>query len=811
MKKIIAICLLMIISMGYNTSIAVIHKICFNGLQRISLETALFYFPLKVGDIIGPDDIANSIKVLFATGYFEFISISNNDTNSVVTITVEERPVINSIKIQGNKIIKSDTVYQILDLKKIKSGELLNNYVIFETKNELKNICHSLGKFNAIIKVVSVFLTKNKVDLQVSFFEGKTAKINRIDIFGNYDFSEKEILKQFKIYNRFRWKNILFSNKYNQQKLLHDLENLRIFYLNRGYAKFYIDDAIINFIPDTNNVNCTVYITEGIQYSFKSLIIRGNVLRYIPEIKEYIQICSGELYNNNKIKEINNKVRYILGCQGYTQPVVSMEYDFNDYEKTITLYMYVDVNKRLYVRETRVEGNTITKDSVIRREIQQIEHTPLNYDCLVKDRERLKRLNYFKSIDIYIEDVPNLSNQVNIIYKIKEHNTGNLNCSLGFGTESGLNMQIGVYQENLLGSGNSISVTAIKNHYQTYIDILMLKRYLGIYRSNISGKMFYNKSFSNKLDLLNYHMKNYGFNINYLYPITEYETYNIGFDYISTHLNRISPQIAIWRYLKSVGFDTKIVTDNGCLYDNIHFHTDDFLLVFGWIFNDLNHIYFPKFGSHIKFTSKLTLPGSYNQYYKIMLDNTQYMPLDNASNWILMSNLFFGYSRGLFEKENPFYDNFYVGGIGSVRGFRLNSIGPKAVYYRCTDPNIQDYSQCSIEDSKDAVGGNAGASIKHELIIPIFCVNNTQYTDIIRMSVFIDAGTVWDMYWKNTVLTRAAGILDYSIFGHIRVSSGISLKWISPIGPVIFSYSKLLKKYPGDLEEPFQFSIGKPW
>lgn len=812
MKKIIIMFLLIISHVIFDAAAnSVIHEIRCKGLQRVTLDTVLFNLPVKTGMSVSKDNIADCIRILFATRYFEEIVISNKD--GFIIIKVKEYPIINTIKIYKNKTIKSEVIQQILDTKNIKSGNPLNYYAIYEVKKLLKDVMNNFGKMNNIVQINTIPLSRNLVNLQIEFFEGKFTKVNTINIFGNRLFSQKKLLKQLTLYNRSPWNNIVFRKIYKNQKFFDDLKKLRTFYLDRGYAKFCINDIQINLTPDKENVDLFIYIHEGHQYFFKSLVIQGDILNYIPEIKKYFNIKSGDLYNNSKIKEIELNIRNMLSKFGYIHPDIYIEYSFDDNNKFVELYIHVDVGNSLYVREIRFEGNDITKDFVIRREIEQIEQKSLNYNSVLKDQKQLQYFSYFNTVDSYIENVPNSSNQIDLIYKIEErNNTGNLNLSIGFGTESGLNMRIGINQENCLGTGNIVSLTATKNQYQTYIDASLSKRYLGIRKINIFNKIFYNKFIHNKIDMSNYNIKNYGFNINCSYPFAIYQSYDIGLNYISNQLSQIEPQIAIWRYLYSIGIDPLTIIDNKDLNSNINLHTNDILLVLAWTLNNTNRMIFPEYGSYINFTNSVTLPGSCNYYYKIVIDGKHYTPLDKYFKWVLINTIYTGYADGLHKnKESPFYENFYLGGIQTIRGFQLNSIGPKAVYYNCSDSDT-NYSTCAIKKSSSAIGGNVIMLLKSELMIPFLSyINAIEYYNTARIFLFIDAGTVWDTHWKNTEMTRAAGIMDYSTFKHIRISNGVSLKWMSPIGPIIFSYSKLIKKYTGDIEEPFQFSIGKSW
>lgn len=807
MKKIFIVLLLVIGSVAYGVD-TFISDINIYGLQRMSLDTVLFDLPLKIGGLVDDNIIAEGIKVLFSTGHFENITISS-DSMGIVTIHVIERPIISNIYYHGNKTIKEDVIKKILDLKNIQLGQPLNNYFIFAAKNDLQDMCYSIGKFNATVDIAIVSLSRNRVDLKIMISEGKSTKIKQINIIGNHVFYKKKLLSQFKLNDKTQWWNIFSDKQYETQKLLHDLEILRNFYLNRGYIKFNVDETQINLTSDKKNMYLYLYITEGTQYTFSSVKLHGDILNIIPDIKNCININSGELYNNNKIKEMEYNIKYFLGKYGYIQPSIVIENNVNEKNKTINLHIYIDVGNRYYVREVCFEGNNFTKDLVMRREISQIEKTQLNYACILQDREQLKRLGYFKTVDTHIEYLPNVLNQVDVVYKVEERNTGNLTLSAGIGTESGLNVQFGMYQENLLGTGNSISITGTKNHYQTYAEISTIQSYYyNINKMNIEEKIFYNNMNTNYTNLSDYNLKNYGINFNSSYLFAKYHTFNVGLNYISNYLSKMTPQVAIWRYLQSIHMYSELFSDN-IFNSDIHFCIKDFILTSGWTFNNLNHPYFPTAGLRFNVSGKLTLPGSNNQYYKIIVDGNYYLSLDQDADWILMTAIYSGYAGSIYKKESPFYDNFYAGGINTIRGFKLNSIGPKAAYY-CCNKHDKSYATCSIKNSQDSIGGNTVNLFKTELIIPIVYFDK-KYSDITRISIFIDAGTVWDTFWKDTDITRAAGIMNYNISNNIRVSSGIALKWMSPVGPVIFSYSKLIKKYLGDIEEPFQFSIGKIW
>nr|WP_318779037.1 outer membrane protein assembly factor BamA [Blochmannia endosymbiont of Colobopsis nipponica] len=784
----------------------VIQSINFEGLQRVSMVLVLSNMPFSTGDKINDSDFGKIIKSLFVTGYFEDIQILR-DGDSVI-VRVREYPIINDISFQGNKIIKEEVLKEILELQDIRIGHMLNSYSLEKVKKDFNEFYYSIGRFQFFVEIAITSLTRNRVDLKIILTEGKLAQVKQINIIGNNEFNADQLFSDFQFYNHFQWWHLIKDNGYQNQRLFHCLQSLRNFYLSRGYVRFNIDSIQIHLTSDKQNVYITIYINEGVQYTFSKIAVSGQMSNLLTKIQQLSEIIQNELYSNLKIEKIKNDIESLSGNNGYVYPNVLINENIDDFNQTVELSIVVNIGNRFYVRQICFDGNYLTEDEVLRREIGQMEGSHFVLYLVEQGKQRLERLGFFDFVTFDFKRVPNVFDQVDVIYKVKERNTGSMNISVGIGSESGANFQFNIQEENLLGKGYVFGLSGIKNHYQTYMEVLMFNPYLTLDSISFSRKFFYNSFNANNAELADYDLKSYGLSFNIGLPIKEYHSLNMGMDYMYNNLGNIKPQVVILRYLKAQNIIPTIIF-NHQMNNSLNFSAKDFFLMIGWNYKKLDSNYFPTSGSCFRFLNKIAIPGSDNEYLRMAFDLDQYIPLDINRSWIFMHQVRFGYSMGMCNKEMPFYDNFYAGGINSVRGFKSNTIGPKAAYYKfvCNNGN---YDICLVENSNDAIGGNAMAVVRNELIVPLPWIHE-KYFDTIRTSLFVDMGSVWDTYWKDTIKTYIAGIPNYKNPKNIRVSGGVSLQWISPFGPIILSYAQLIKKYAGDQLEQFQFNVGKTW
>ncbi|OOH91060.1 outer membrane protein assembly factor BamA [Pasteurellaceae bacterium 15-036681] len=778
----------------------VVKDIRVDGVQASLGEAIISSLPVRVGQTASDNDVANVVRQLYVQNTFEDVRASREGNTLVIKIV--PRALINKIDIEGNSAIPKDPIEQNLKANLINNGEVFDVQKLEAFKQGLLDHYHTIGRYNAAIDTQVTHAENGGVNVKLDIKEGDVSYVKKITFEGNEAFSSKELTKQLDIQPDVSWFNIFQSSKFEAQPYNQDFENIRDFYMNRGYAKFQLAGTNVQFSEDKKDVDLTYKVSEGQQYRVSDVRIVGNTAKLDKELNTLLKdYKTGDLFRKNDLLKIEEGIKSILGENGYAAAKVDLHPIFDEENKTVRINFVVDAGSRTYVRKIRFEGNDVTADSTLRREMRQQEGTWLSTTNAALGKSRLERTGFYESVDLTYPNVPDTNDQVDLLYKVRERNTGSITFGIGYGTESGISYQAGIKQENFLGMGSTVSLNGTRNDYGTSVNLGYTEPYFTKDGVSLGGNVFYEDYDNSKSDSASrYKRKTYGANTTLGFPVDENNSYYLGLGYTRDMIKNAEREYTRELYVRSMNFP---YSNESNVYPRIK--ADDFDFSFGWNYNSLNRGYFPTEGTYANLGGKVTIPGSDNKYYKLNSEFRNYFPLNREHKWVISTRAGVAYANGFGGKEVPFYQLYTAGGIGSLRGFGYGAIGPKAVYL---DADSKRFTNAQ----NDVVGGNAMATASVELIMPTPFVSE-KYQHNVRTSLFVDAASVWSTKWKqkpvlDSVQYDYSSLENFKDYKRVRASAGIAFQWQSPIGPLSFSYAKPIKKYKNDEIEQFQFSIG---
>lgn len=724
------------------------------GLQRISAGTVFNYLPVKVGQTLDVEDSIAAIQALFKTGFFNDVYLERD--GDVLVVFVEERAAISSIEIQGNKDLDTEELLDGLKQIGLAEGRVFDRSLLEKVEQELQRQYFSRGKYAVKIDTTVTPLERNRVGILIDISEGAVARIKQISIIGNSTFGDEELLDEFSLTTPNMFSTFTKSDQYSKQALSADLEILRTYYLDRGYLKFHINSTQVSITPDKQDIYITVNVTEGEQYRIKVVKLSGDLVVPAEEIFPLININPGDVFSRKRVTESVDRVSSLLGNQGYAFANVNTVPDLDDESHEVTLGFFVDPGKRVYVRRINIAGNTGTRDEVLRREMRQMEGGWYAAQKVERSRARLERLGYFEDVNVETPTVPGTTDQLDVNYSVTETSSGSVTAGLGFSQSSGLLFNASVQQDNFLGSGRRLSFSFDNSEVNTIYSIGYVNPYWTVDGVSRGFGAFYRKTDADEANLADYSIDTRGADINFGIPINEYDTIRFSAGY--------------------QGLDLKTHLGSGLQVRDFVFQHgdsfDDLVLQASWRHDTRNKTLFTDSGGMQSISLETTTPGSGLEYYKLDYQQQLFTPLTRNLTLALKGRL--GYGDGYGDYDNlPFFENFYAGGVRSVRGYEDNTLGPKNLL-------------------GDPIGGAFMMVLNAEVIFPVPFVETSSG---VRLSAFLDIGNVFE---------------DYNAFdaGDLRYSVGLAGLWLSPMGPITLSLGFPLNDEDGDEVQNFQFTVG---
>ncbi|MEC9412674.1 MAG: outer membrane protein assembly factor BamA [Pseudomonadota bacterium] len=732
-----------------------IEDIRIEGLQRISAGTVFNYLPVKVGDTMTDNDAKGIIRSLFKSKYFNDVEVEIQD--NVLVIKVKERPAISSIELVGNKDMDSAELLKSLREIGFGEGQVFEQAMLERVELELERQYFSRGKYGVAISSEVTPLSRNRVAIRITMAEGVVATISEINIVGNHAFDDEELMTDFQTTTGSLLSFLTKDNQYSRQKLSADLETLRSFYLDRGYVDFTVESTQVSISDDKKHMFITINISEGEKYKINQVRLAGNLIVPEDELFKLVTIRENSVFSRKAITKSTENLTNRLGNDGYAFANVNAVPEIDREKREVDLTFFVDPGRRAYVRRINISGNSKTRDEVLRREFRQQESAWISTEKVEQSKARVSRLGYFENVNVETIPVAGVQDQVDLDFGVTETPSGSLSAGIGFSQSDGLIFNANVTQKNFLGSGKHIRFGFNNSSINTIYSFGYTNPFVTVDGISQGFNAFYRKTDADEANIATYTLDAFGGDITFGIPISEENRINLGVGYEHTEIDLPSDN-TISRY-------SDFIKREGDSFDTV-------TLNLGWSSDDRDNALLPTSGISQTLTGEFAVPGPSLQYYKLKYKANAYHPINETFTFSLRGEFGYGDSYGDTE-EYPFFQNFYAGGIRSVRGFQANTLGVK-------------------EDDKP-LGGNLLVSGGAEVIFPVPFMKKTLKS--FRLSAFTDFGNVYDVNQDFD-----AGLLRYS--------AGLSAIWISPFGAMSFSIAAPLKKEDGDETEAFQFSLG---
>lgn len=740
------------------------------GLRHADAGTVFANIPFRIGDRYDDDKGTTAIQSLYATGLFNDVRLSTH--GNVLVISVQERSSIAALSFTGTKAFDAKTLIAALRGVGIAEGRPFDKALADQAEQEIKRQYLGMSYYGVTVQVTTTPVDNNRVNVNFTVTEGDIAKIQEIRIIGNHEISTSKLRGEMSLKPGGWLSWYTKNNRYSREKLNADLEKIRSYYLNRGYLDFQINSTQVEISPDKKSIALIIDLVEGPQYILSSVELEGDYLERENEFKAVINLDVGKPYNASKVADVVKSFSDIYGSYGFAfaqvqpQPVIDKE------NGTVALKIVSRPQRRVYVRHINIRGNDKTRDEVIRREFRQYESAWYDWDKIQLSRDRVDRLGFFTEVDIDTAPVPNSDDQVDVTMNVKEKPTGSLSLGAGFSSSDKVSLSAGISQENVFGSGNYLGLAVSTSKYNRQFRISTLNPYFTQDGVSRAFDVYYNTSrpYSSSSRNDYYSIETAGASFRFGVPFTEVDKVYFGFGGETTRIKpgRELPG-AYAEYIERYGERSTY-----------------FPLTIGWSRDSRDSTLVPTKGTYHRINGELSLLGD-THYGKATYQYQRWIPLNR--DFTFAFNGEFGYGKGLGGKDFPVFKNFYGGGQGFVRGFETGTFGRY-------DPNTDTYS-----------GGSKSYNINLEFYAPFPGSGNDR---TLRLSAFADYGNVTSDYemvtdYKGDLVRRSRSGFQFS---DARMSVGVGFSWISPLGPLKFSYAIPVKKNDGDKIERFQFQIG---
>ena len=742
----------------------VVNSIEVDGIKKITLGTVLSYLPVNTGESLDTERTSEIIRELYSTGFFDDIELLRRD--NVLVIRVVERPSIAEVNFEGNNDIEDEALEQAMDGLGMSKGRIFDENKLEKLELELQQVYYSMGKYAARIEAEWRDLDEDRVAIDITISEGISAKIKLINLVGNRNFDDDELLGLFQLESTSS--GFFADDEYSSSKLTADLESLKSYYLDRGFIQFQISSQQVTISADRKDISISINIHEGEQFRVSNVEVGGEMVVPAKELKLLVSFREGDIFSRKEINRVISAMKRRLGEDGYALADIRILSDPDVANKTVDLRFLVVPGSKMRIRYIHFSGNEKTKDNVLRREMRQLEGAMYQNSKINRSKIRLQRLNYLGSVNIASQKVPGSVDEIDLDVQVTERFSGNLQLGLGFSQVQGALLNLGFSHDNLFGTGNQLEFTFNNSSASQQYSLVYENPYYTADGVSRGFNFRFTETDSSENNTSNFLIDQASLSIDYGIPLSEYNR-------LRFEIGVVQNELGVTDASADEVFD--FIRDNSDEFDdstpNSEIDGDVYDMVFGVISfakDTRNRRIFADDGNLNSISLEVNT-GDLDYYKARYRHQTAYSITDSIA-FSFKGKIGYGQSRSDSE-ELPIFEKFTAGGVRSVRGYEFNSLGP-------------------LDSNGDPFGGDLQVITTAEVLFPIEALGSSE---TFRLGVYFDAGNVF------------ADVDEFET-DELRQSVGLSAKWFSFIGPIEFSYAWPLNDQPGDDTREFQFALG---
>ncbi|MEE3235885.1 MAG: outer membrane protein assembly factor BamA, partial [Pseudomonadota bacterium] len=687
------------------------------GLQRISEGTVFNYLPINIGDTLDQIRIQEAVRSLYSQSLFDDIEMRRD--GDTLIIVVRERPSIESFTMEGNKDIKTEDLMDSLRNVGLARGRTFDRSVLDNVQQFLTEQYYDRGKYGVSVETSVTDRPNNTVAIRIDVKEGDRAQIRQVNIVGNHSFDEGDIRTDFEL-DTANWLSWLRQDdRYAKEALSGDLEKLRSFYMDRGYADFRVESTQVAISPDRKDIYVTINIHEGEKYTISDIKLVGEMVVPEESLSALVLAQPGSIFNRRLLASSADFMLFRMGEEGYANAEVEQVPELDYENKEVAVTFYITPNSRVYVRRINFKGVDQIDDQVLRREMRQIEGAYLSNRLVDRSKVRLQRLPYIEEVEVENIPVSGSPDMVDVDFDITYRMPGQFSGGLGYSEAQKLMLNGSIVHSNFLGTGERLALNANSGRFSTFYSLShtdpcitrnCISRTTGINFRDIKQFTSATSDFSTT---------SYGASLEYGFPITEFQSLSLGLAYNNAELlssSRSTQQAQDWVSNNGNPFVTE--SSRGVDFFGTQFDATE--LILGWIYDSRNRALFADRGSRQQVYLSYAVPGSEVEYFTARYNYTKYINIYGPWTFRIAAELGYGEALGDTSAIPP-YKQFYGGGPESIRGYKESWMGPR-------------------DSFGNPYGGNVLVTGQLELIIPL----PEKFSSQARASIFYDIGNVFN-------------------------------------------------------------------